>query len=445
MLIRFSVENFLSFSTRTEFSMVAAKNLPHDDQLLTSEDPRVLRGSVLYGANAAGKSNLVKAIAVARNMIVTSDRKKPRLGDYRFRMSKHFREQPMQFEFDIIVKGKIYSYGFTFGPNRIEEEWLYVQTGTKERAIFVRNNDELDLDDKTFKERSTVERLKYTFDDLFPDQLFLTAVNNRNTKNLVGVEVLTETYSWFDERLIVLFPESRFLPWQNIEADEKLQTLMREMLSALDTGIDGIEFVDRSRDEISEADLPEDLLDEILADTNNDRSLVAGPRYNSYIIDNTGENLLIKELCTWHETDDGPVTLSLADESDGTKRVTDLIPLLYARGANDLTFVIDEIDRSLHPALTYRLLDLFLHGSGDNRSQLIATTHDVNLINLKLLRKDEIWFVQKRKDNSTELYSLQDFKPRKDLQVKKAYLHGRFGAVPNIQDHRTETAIEEFR
>ena len=138
MLIRFYVANFLSFAEKTEFSMIAAKNLPRDDQLLTDTDPKVLRSSILYGANASGKSNLVKAISCAKKMILNPPTKGRRLKDQRFRLSREYAQVPTHFEFEFLSKGEAYAYGFTYTPERIVEEWLFEISHGRDTHVFER-------------------------------------------------------------------------------------------------------------------------------------------------------------------------------------------------------------------------------------------------------------------------------------------------------------------
>ena len=128
------------------------------------------------------------------------------------------------------------------------------------------------------------------------------------------------------------------------------------------------------------------------------------------------------------------VLFEIYEESDGTQRLFDLIPALIELSNNDRVFVIDEVDRSLHPNLTKSLIEYFLLNSKGLKNQLILTSHESSLLDLKLLRKDEIWFTEKRPSGSTSLYSLEEYKPRFDKEIRKGYLQGRFGAIPLISN-----------
>jgi hypothetical protein len=132
-----------------------------------------------------------------------------------------------------------------------------------------------------------------------------------------------------------------------------------------------------------------------------------------------------------HKGEDGrTVSMDLDDESDGTKRLLDLLPAVHQMRSRGRVNIVDEIDRSMHPILVRRLIEFFLTSCADSPSQLIVTTHESNLLDLDLLRRDEIWFAEKDHEQATRLYSLADFKVRKDLEIRKHYLQGRFGAIP---------------
>ena len=148
-----------------------------------------------------------------------------------------------------------------------------------------------------------------------------------------------------------------------------------------------------------------------------------------------GKGFRVARLVAEHRDDSGqPVAFSLSDESDGTRRVLDLLPALYQAKGGRRVFVIDEIDRSLHPLLAKKFLEFFLRLDSRERGQMILTTHEANLMDLELLRRDEIWFTEKNRASETSVYSLSDFNIRTDLKVAKGYLQGRFGAIPFLGD-----------
>ena len=150
--------------------------------------------------------------------------------------------------------------------------------------------------------------------------------------------------------------------------------------------------------------------------------------YNITLDEN--KNLKVKTLAFKHENQNADFYLS--DESDGTRRLMDLIEILL--NSKNKVFVIDEIDRSLHPNLTYKFIELFLEMAESEDVQLIVTTHEDRVLDLDLLRRDEVWFAEKDNRGRTELYSLEDFGPRFDAKIVKAYLEGRYGAIPHFKN-----------
>jgi uncharacterized protein len=151
------------------------------------------------------------------------------------------------------------------------------------------------------------------------------------------------------------------------------------------------------------------------------------------LVERDGENRYCYRLAV-QAAHDGPdnssIPLDLAEESDGTRRLLELIPALHDLHTRDATYFVDEIDRSIHPLLVWKFIEFFLNSCANANRQLIVTTHESNLLDLDLLRRDEIWFAEKDQAGATRLYSMVDFKVRKDHEIRKHYLQGRFGAVP---------------
>lgn len=446
MLIRFYVQNFLSYAEETEFSMIPGKGLPHDNQVITVskyDNFPVLKGSIFYGANASGKSNFIKAINAARSTIIHMNQKGDIFPDNRYKLNSECRKFPTKFEFEIKTHSGNYSYGFTFTPEKVVEEWLFLLKKENEVPVFERKKDKITLNNKVFKNKEDRNRLNYMFEDLLTNQLYLTAVNNRNIKNMKNTQILTEVFNWFEKNLIVLFPGDRYRLWNFIKIDEEFIKYMKNMLSALDTGISDIRFEERDIKELFKK-IPEKDEKAIKAYlSKNINALFSDSEFNRFIFYKDNDNIKAEELRTVHTTNTESCSFKFADESDGTKRLTDILPLYRGIRSYSKVIFIDEIDRSLHTELTHKILEIFLHLSGDHHSQLIATTHDIGLLDLTLFRKDEIWFVEKDKEGKSKLYSLYEFKPRKDLNIKNGYLKGRFGAIPHIKNS-IDTLLKEM-
>jgi uncharacterized protein len=207
-------------------------------------------------------------------------------------------------------------------------------------------------------------------------------------------------------------------------------------LRASSTGVDHLKVV---KNEITEEELrsllPEPIAATVLkkiAEDEDGTTVVRVGDSSELLVERKGANRFFRiTIQSMHTQDQGrEVSLELKDESDGTRRLLDLIPALHYLRSNSAIYFIDEIDRSLHPILVLRFLDFFLRSCKGAHRQIIVTTHESNLLDLDLFRRDEIWFAEKDLSAETHLYSLSEFKVRKDLEIRKHYLQGRFGAIP---------------
>ncbi len=453
MLIRFNITNFLSFNQDTELSMIAQHKKPLPTQMIESKSGvDILKLGVVYGANASGKSNLVKALGFVKE-VVTDGLKESSTFNKHFRLEKGNNQKPSIFEVEFQHENKIYNYGFAvlLSKKIIVEEWLYELSKTNQTAIFERKRDEkgsIKLDvalkfGETKKEKNNKLRLELIGENLSDNQLFLTEVNGKNTKNIPQAKPILDVYKWFDAVLMIVFPHSKFGGIDYIgDSDEMTETFCK-FLDIFSTGISGLES--RLLDfEKTLSYLPNEIKEEILKTLQNNE----GSGHTIFEINNEpyithkdeNNEFKIKKLMTKHrikESDDYELFEINREESDGTRRIFDFIPALLRLANQESVFVIDEIDRSLHPILTKNIVDLFLKNTIGIPSQLIVTTHEASLLDLNFIRKDEVWFMEKSDAGESNIYSLDEFKPRADKQIRKDYLLGRFGAIPfigNVED-----------
>lgn len=435
MLIRFVVKNFRSFKEEVVFSLLPGRMQKHADHIVPGSEHGidVLRGALIYGANASGKSNLIKAMAFAQDFILEGTRPKQVIPVEPFRLDKTCINEPSRFEFEFIVAQQAYAYGFAISRQRVHEEWLYSLSMHDEQPLFERETDAEGKTQAKFGDsaiRSDDERqfLEFIKTATRPNQLMLTTAAENN------VSAFEAAYEWFRETLKIIFPSSKARGIQvGVHKDQKFTQALTSFLRAMDTGIAEVCIKP-----VDEPQLPDSLLEQISADLNitgtspseEERPehliVVDGPHGERYLLQHSeiGE-LETYALGTRHQAGKESVDFDLVEESDGTQRLFDLFPTIY--GTEDRVFVIDELERSLHPNLVTRFIRHFLQESSN---QLIFTTHESTLLDLDLLRRDEIWFVEKSPDGASMLYSLESFKPRHDLDIRKGYLHGRFGAIP---------------
>ena len=273
-----------------------------------------------------------------------------------------------------------------------------------------------------------------------PNQLFLTEANERN------VDLLKPLSSWFRDHLTVVRPDAAYQPLVlRAQTDVQFKEFLSQFLGIADTGIQGIDLdaeeLDFSRHfpAMSEPER-KSLLDELGRDPDHYLFFRAGKTVWG-LRQEPGQAAQVLRLRTRHQTSDGrQVLFEARDESDGTHRMMHLAPALLDLQCAENVYVIDELDRSLHPHLCRLYVDAFLRGVSvkKNCGQIILTTHETNLLDLDLLRRDEIWFVEKDKEGASHLTSLAEFKykVRADLKIARGYLNGRFGAIPFIGDAR---------
>lgn len=451
MIIRFSVENFLSFNKRQIFSLIPGRGvLKSTHKSIPVHGVATLKASVIFGANASGKSNLIRAIEFGKNMVLKGNRADQPIVYKSFRLDESNLGKTSRLEYEIQHKGTNYAYGFVFDSKEIKEEWLYLISKKGEKKIFDRTSTVV-YDLSYFTAINTSDEaqfLEYTAKATPRNQLFLTNIRNTNmTDNVRNVNDLFNIIDWFQNALTIIYPNSKNIGKKfELLEDTNLQQLFSEMLEYFDTGIDGISFDEIEFDKI---DVPDEIKEEIkleLLNKNTEKkgSFISNPRDDEYYVITRGENLSLdaKILKTKHNVEGGTYELfDLKDESDGTRRIMDLIPLIVDFIKGDNVFVIDELERSLHPNLIYDLFDFLLSHCENVNSQLIVASHESSLLTQKLLRKDEIWFVVKDKMGASNLHSLEDYNIRFDKEVRRDYLLGRYKAVPRLGNRANLTVL----
>lgn len=440
MLIRFTVENFLSFNQRIDFNMLASDDSYHAHHVVAHEGPQkrqLLRTSLIYGANASGKSNLIKAMAFAKNFIVNGIEKHKNIDLKPFKLSENCANKPARFEFEFHCTGRAYAYGFVLEKHRVVEEWLFDIHQAEEISIFERRgqligfNYQHPLFDNISDEDK--QRLEFEAKGTRENLLFLT---NCQERNIIRFNTI---YQWFNETLIVIFPQSKN---QFLTSFAQLnEDFFNEILVFFDFGIKQIKI--RTINFEKNQEIPTDIKEEIKADFpygKNKTQFISLADFN-YVIQEKKQGILqVSKILTIKEDDkQRKIPFELFEESDGTRRIIDLIPMLMALCQNNAVVVIDELERSLHALLSRKLFDLFLNNPTfkQSQSQLIATTHEVTLLDIKqLFRKDEIWFIEKDETQQSIAYSLAGADVDK-LNLVNGYLNGRFGAIPFISDVET--------
>lgn len=445
MLITFKISNFLSFNEQTAFLMQAGpvrESIHHVIKGKSRNDVDILKSAVIYGANASGKSNFIKAIEFAKDLIVNG-LSKTVSDNKHFRLDNTSINKPTQFEFEFKHNGKMYAYGVVLSlkERKIKEEWLFELLKTTDKPIFERKvleNGKSDIVLSLKLDKEGQNRFDVYRKDIKDTQLFLSEINDKNIDDISNIQSFKDAFEWFDSNVVIIYPDTRLRGLNFVGNDEEMKSAFGHFLALFKTGIQAVETVEQEIDN----KFPKELQEEILSDLNEKDvegvTLKAGKNTFTFSKNEEGELKMFK-LNTKRQLNNSIETINFEfeDESDGTRRIMDFIPALVGLANTNKTYLIDEIDRSLHPELTQKILETFFENTQGIESQLIVTTHESSLLDLNLVRRDEIWFVEKDKNGASQMYSLEQFKPRHDKEVRKSYLQGRFGAIPfvsNVKD-----------
>lgn len=427
MLVTASVENWRSFRDRTDFSTVAGRERQHGHRVprIDRFQTRLLPVAAIFGGNASGKTNFFRALSFARSLVVSgTSQLEEQIPVEPFRLDEESETRPSRFSFDLLIDDAIHRYSFSVTPTEVEEEELQIQTSAARKTLYARKQGRIQFHPSL----SGIEKLNMVFELTRDNQLFLTASLAHNVRDFHSI------YRWFDERLVLIAPDSRFAPVEYLTKGQALHSSINDALSRLDLGVVRLDTEEVPPETI----LPKELIAEIQRTLKFGQSAIVGfgPSSRHFVIRQNG-SLRAQKLITYHRKNHGPeVKFEFSDESAGSQRVIDLLPafLDLASSECDKTYVIDEFDRSLHTILTRWLLEYFLdQNSQQSRSQLLFTTHDAQLLDQSLFRRDEIWVTETDNYGVSHLISLGEYRGlRKDKDILKAYLHGRVGGVPKI-------------
>lgn len=385
MLLQFSVTNHRSIHNKAVISLAATSDTTFSGCLLCPDEKKhILPVVAIYGANAAGKSNILHAFKLMQSMIAGGNAKPlkdERLPQEPFAFTDT--EEPTSFEAIYYYNGIKYAYGFSFTKKAIIEEYLYHWRNGREGLVFQRIGSEYIFRERIGEQSILAGRTP-------ENRLFLVTSNEWNNSET------QDAYLWFTRNLTTLPDNS-----------DSFESTLSELGK-------GAVYKSRILKELLVADLG--IVDIKNVGTEDSPLLITTHK----TVDNTGKE-------SFYE-------LRMNQESQGTKRFFSRIGSWLTALENGGTLVVDEIESSMHPLLTKHLIESMQDSSiNRNRAQLIFTTHDVGLLDQRLLRRDQIWFTERNNETAeTEVYALTDFSPRKDENIQKGYLQGRYGAVPFI-------------
>ena len=456
MLANFRVVNFLSFAELNTLSLVKGKTRQHPQHVYSTPVLDLLKFSAIYGANGAGKSNIIKAIKFSKQLITENDLNIVHKKSY-CRTNSVNKDLETSFEYEIIINKVIYSYGFSIllSKGELKKEWMYEIKGEEDFPLFTMEYEtktlEIDIDNLTNSARDRARLLTYVedFKELkkHDECLFLNFLNDSKSDFSKDSKafIFNKIFFWFERKLEVISPTQaadRSLTYLE-ESDESIENFLKDF----GTGITGIHVEDIELDEIYKIEDPK-FIDFVKEDVDeklqylleniqkikemgkniNQFSAMMRTENNLYAIKvNLTGDISFRVIKFCHYMDGEYYTLG--EESDGTVRLLELYDII--KNKNEKVFIVDELYRSLHPNLTFNFVKKYL--SVNNKSQLIVSTHEDRILDLNIMRRDEIWFVEKNDVGESKIYSLEEFKTRFDKDIMSAYLDGRYGSIPKFK------------
>jgi len=429
MLIRFVIENMFSFGERKEFTTIPNKRLKTlQDHKYNIDGFEILKLSSIYGANGAGKSNLIKSL-IQFQKLITREEIPFRLKDTQHKFANQ-KEQILAIEF---IQGNtpLY-YGIVLSENKILTEELYVSgLGKKEDAlIFERKTIDQEttikfLEDFENDEKSQVLKTVLLEEFVKPNEPVLKLLSNRDNRFLKDVK---KAYDWFSETLQILTPDSKPRALAHkIDTDIEFKKYAEDLMGSFNIGIKSLGTEKKNIREFFGED-NENELDMLIKQVEDSPKKMLGLRSrrgDELILVKENETIWVKTLKIEHSSSNNSAFFDLDEESDGTVRLLDFVPAFKNMISSQKVYVVDEIERSIHPLLIKELVRKF---SLDNKTQgqLVFTTHEANLLDQEIFRQDEIWFAERDLNGSTDLYSVSDFKEHKTIDIRKEYLSGRY-------------------
>lgn len=423
MLIQFSVRNFKTFKERVTLNLLASnydKTTREEDNVFFNEkfEHRLLKSTVTYGANASGKSKFIDALAFMKKFIITSSKDSQKGDSIKiepFRLSTETENEPSEFEVVFIDSETTYRYGFEVNEKEVVAEWLYVKEKTKEIELFYRDFQDFEFHNRKFSKGKTLVK-----EGLVRNNALLLSVSAQ-----FNDELAEHVITWFKGMGIISgLREEGYEGYTMRKAnDSKFKSKILNLLKAADLGIQDIQIEKLDLDKLP-TDLPKEL-----------RELIQKK------VEEDDEAEFMSDILTTHKKfnedkvaiDDVHFSMDI-DESFGTKKFFALTGPVLDSLEKGKVLIVDELDSKLHPNLVCKIVSLFNSKEHNPKNaQLIFNTHDTNLLNSGLFRRDQIWFTEKNKYGEANLFSLADFKSgevRKNEQFEENYIRGKYGAVP---------------
>ncbi len=442
MLLKYLVKNYKSIAHPIEYSMFPANENIDNKYVVTINTIqgswKVLRRGVLLGPNASGKSNFIQSLDFARNFIVEAQKSGSKTGIVQFKGEFADIGKDSTFQFMFYKNENVYEYGFTLDTYRVSEEWLMILDQNTFKPIFQRITSDNDvtsvelssyLGRKNSKKRRLAELLMETIKKNQRNQLFLYKLSEN------GFSFAEDIMDWF-YKIQIIFPSSKVhMLEMRLMQNEDFARFLSSKLIKYDTGIHKI-FAQTKKVQLAQLLKDMDISQEIIDEISEKREGLVNIKGRLFIFNEENGEPMLFEMILEHSLAGKSFPFHKDEESDGTQRLLDLLPVLFGLTSKSSVFFIDEIDRCLHTKLTKTFITDFI--ADEHKNQLIFTAHDVSLINLEALAQDEIWFIEKNRMGESYLKPFSDYAVSCDTtdgySNVKSYLAGRFGAIPVIKE-----------
>lgn len=439
MLLRLIIENVSSFKEAVEFNTFpSSKSHSHVNHKMTCGHVTALRMSAIYGANGAGKSNLLFALRLLKSMVETESLRNISVYEsLSFKLDEECINKPSGLAIEFYHNQKVFYYHVEFDRESVFLEELYLSERTKDVELFKREGSTISMNGDYFAKGFKTQFVEVLDRLVRPDMLLLSFMGKYYSAEMPFV---SEAYSWFVDKLEIILPDSTIHVVPHLfDSNILFSELVNSMMPELKTGISRL-FV--RKEELDEENIKGN--DELLRLIKQAKLHPGEPQIMkanwageiSNVVSEEGK-VYMKTLVAVHRMEDGKeINMAFASESDGTRRLVDYMPLFYAVTNEDKVYVVDEIERSIHPILIKSLMERLSH-SEKASGQLIFSTHESGLLDQDIFRPDEIWFAQKDAEQATQLYPLSDFNIHKTANIENGYLNGRYGGIPflsNLKD-----------
>ena len=434
MLLSLTVENWRCFKNRVRFDLIASRERTASETLAKLPSMygtrKVLPLAAIYGANGSGKTCLIDALDFIRHLVVDGVAVDRPIPVEPYRLDPEVKNQPTSFEVEMFVDNRIYIYGFSATRRYIVEEHLRVQRTRSEDNIFFRSKQRWH-----FGSRYKTDRNAFVAEGTRQNQLYLCNAISQNVNELKAI------YDWFARSLRMVGIEAQYGSYHMMLLRDDFREFVNDCLRRFGPGISRLLLKDVSKESLG---MPQDLLEDYLHLVTEDDARFAQLQVNwpggsdIYIVDTDGDEPTFQKVQLAHtSTNGGEVAFDLSEESMGTQRLVKLLPMFFELASPESDpkiYVVDELDRSFHTALTQKLLTLFLDSCRQNsRKQLLFTTHDLLLMRNERIRRDEQWIAENDSSKGSHLICIGTHKDvRTDTSLLKAYMSNALGGYPSF-------------